>query len=203
MSTPREHDPFRDPPPLPSTTEANGTGGSAPAAMSDSEATGGPVEASAVSDGPAVAPAPPLWTNTVASQAYSKTLPLLLGLLGGAVLAIAGYFPVLELQQAAGVKWPQELPLREQWIRIAIWVVAGTTVLFSLIRLFVTFWALGLGTLATAGVTFAFIHFVKPQGGAVQAFLPGLGLYLLAAGGAVLLLAAIADRAARPPRYAY
>jgi hypothetical protein len=203
MSTPSEHDPFHDPPPLPSTAETGAVNKPESSTFSDSEGTGLPSEALAFASVPAIAPAPPVWATAVSSQAYSKKLPLLLGLLGGAVLAVAGYFPVLELQQAEGVKWPQELPLREQWIQIAVWVVAGTTVLFSLIRLFVTFWALGLGTLATAGTTFAFIHFVKPQGGAVQAFLPGFGLYLLTAGGAVLLLAAITDRATRPPRYSY
>lgn len=203
MSTPSEHDPFRDPPPLPPTAIPGADSKSESSTLSDSEGAVTAPETPELSSVLAVAPAPPVWPTTMSSRAYSKKLPFLLGLLGGAVLAIAGFFPVLELQQAASVKWPQELPLREQWIRIAIWVVAGTTLLFSLIRLFVTFWALGLGTLATAGATFAFINLVKPQGSAVQAFLPGFGLYLLAGGGAVLLLAAIADRATRPPRYSF
>ena len=130
-------------------------------------------------------------------------LPTVLGLLGAGIIAAAGFFPLLQLETTAGTKWPQELPLREQWIKIAVWVVAGTTAFFTLVRLFVTFWALALGTLATAGATFAFVLLVKPQGGAVQAFRPGLGLYLLAVGGGVLLLGAFTHLANRPPRYPY
>lgn len=196
MSMPAEHDPLRDPPPLP---------------PAESDYQDGTNPDPAPPPLPALEPPPQPTTMYMSARDLpsapppprSNFLPIVLGLLGAGTIAAAGFFPLLQLETAAGTKWPQELPLKEQWIKIAVWVVAGTAGFFTLVRLFVTYWALALGTLATAGATFAFVYLVKPQGGAVQAFLPGLGLYLLAAGGGVLLLGALAHLANRPPRYPY
>ncbi|HMP01865.1 MAG TPA: hypothetical protein PKD86_06555 [Gemmatales bacterium] len=143
------------------------------------------------------------WSSSAPPPRSSGAVSVFMGLLATVAFVAAGFYPLLELVTSPDAVSPQELPFKEDWIRIAIWVLAGSTAFFTFLRLFVCYWALALGTLLTSGAAFAFVFLVKPQGSAVSSLAPGLGLYLLAAGGAVLLLGAVAARAAQPPRYTY
>jgi hypothetical protein len=196
-----------------------------------------PVQQPQEIDFSAVPPPPPAPSPTVQpTPAYSPStayqpppkpfsfLAFLLGLLGTAILAVAGMMPMIPAdagpakekgqmkilvgQQGAeskvlfdklGPDYEIRFDLKN-WFMWAAIVMAAVNLWLTLIRVWAGYWIIGVGTIATvAALYFMFLMPLK--------VLPGSGFWALVLGSLILLLAAIIagrkTRAARMARYQY
>lgn len=120
-------------------------------------------------------------------------LCMLLGLGAAGLIGAAGWFPFIEqtVTPAPG-GFVLEDPFAGQWVKIAIYALAGVTALFALLRLFFTFFILSVGAWGMAGFAYwlLFLKTLGPLAAETQAaFKPGYGMIALGAGGVVLLVA--------------